>query len=252
MLEARDVRKKLGGRLVLDGVDLAVRRGEVCVLIGPSGSGKSTLLRCLNRLLTTDDGIVLLDGEPFGYRLNGGEPHSEPERRLAARRRRVGMVFQRFELFPYLTALDNVLLAPRHFGTVGGADAVAYGLELLRKVGMADHAHKFPHQLSGGQQQRVAIARALANEPEIVLFDEPTSALDPELVTEVLQVMTTLAAEGLTMVVVSHEMGFARRMADRVLFMDQGRIVEEGPPTQVFEAPENARTRRFLATIGHD
>ncbi|GIJ12509.1 amino acid ABC transporter permease/ATP-binding protein [Micromonospora andamanensis] len=252
VLEARDVRKKLGGRLVLDGVDLAVRRGEVCVLIGPSGSGKSTLLRCLNRLLTTDDGIVLLDGEPFGYRLNGGEPHSEPERRLAARRRRVGMVFQRFELFPYLTALDNVLLAPRHFGTVGGADAVAYGLELLRKVGMADHAHKFPHQLSGGQQQRVAIARALANEPEIVLFDEPTSALDPELVTEVLQVMTTLAAEGLTMVVVSHEMGFARRMADRVLFMDQGRIVEEGPPTQVFEAPENARTRRFLATIGHD
>ncbi|GAB3845952.1 hypothetical protein GCM10029963_25030 [Micromonospora andamanensis] len=129
---------------------------------------------------------------------------------------------------------------------------MAYGLELLRKVGMADHAHKFPHQLSGGQQQRVAIARALANEPEIVLFDEPTSALDPELVTEVLQVMTTLAAEGLTMVVVSHEMGFARRMADRVLFMDQGRIVEEGPPTQVFEAPENARTRRFLATIGHD
>jgi polar amino acid transport system permease protein len=251
VLCARGVEKILGGRTVLKGVDLDVRRGEVCVIIGPSGSGKSTLLRCLNHLITVDGGVVLLDGEPFGYRVEGPTPRPEPERRIAARRRRVGMVFQRFELFPHYTALENVMLAPRHFGTVEREHCRERGLSVLQRVGLEAHADKYPHQLSGGQQQRVAIARALALDPEVILFDEPTSALDPELVQEVLQVMAGLAVEGLTMVIVSHEMGFARQVADRVVFMDDGQIVESGPPTQLFTEPAEARTRSFLAVTAH-
>jgi polar amino acid transport system permease protein len=252
VLEARRLTKQLGGRDVLVEVDLAVRKGEVCVVIGPSGSGKSTLLRCLNRLLNVDSGMVLLDDEPFGYRVDDttGAPRPEPERHLAGRRRRVGMVFQRFELFPHYTAIQNVTLAPRYFATASAAQARDYGMGYLRKVGMEAHADKFPHQLSGGQQQRVAIARALAVGPEVILFDEPTSALDPELVQEVLQVIAALAAEGMTMVIVSHEMGFARSIADRVVFMDDGRIVEEGPPEKVFSIPTHQRTQQFLAAIG--
>ncbi|MBG6089275.1 amino acid ABC transporter permease/ATP-binding protein [Actinomadura viridis] len=251
VLEARQVSKNLGGREILRKVDFAVRRGEVCVLIGPSGSGKSTLLRCLNRLLTIDAGTVLLDDEPFGYRAGATGPRPEPERRVADQRRRVGMVFQRFELFPHYTVLDNVTLAPRHFGSVSRAQAREYGLRLLAKVGMETHADKYPHQLSGGQQQRVAIARTLALEPEVILFDEPTSALDPELVNEVLNVIAALAAEGMTMIIVSHEMGFARRVAHRVVFMDEGSILEEGSPQQMFTAPTHSRTRQFLAAISH-
>ncbi len=251
VLEARGVEKQLGGRAVLRGVDLEVRKGEVCVIIGPSGSGKSTLLRCLNHLVAVDGGVVLLDGEPFGYRAGGERPRPEPERLIAARRRRVGMVFQRFELFPHYTALENVTLAPRHFGLVERPLRRDYGLGFLHKVGLAKHCDKYPHQLSGGQQQRVAIARALALEPELILFDEPTSALDPELVQEVLQVMAALAADGLTMVIVSHEMGFARQVADRVVFMDDGQIVESGPPEQLFSDPLEQRTRSFLAVTSH-
>nr|WP_246090471.1 amino acid ABC transporter ATP-binding protein [Nonomuraea deserti] len=250
VLEARDLRKALGGREVLAGVDLEIRRGDVCVIIGPSGSGKSTLLRCLNRLLIADQGTILLDDQPFGYRPSGSAIRPEPERHLAERRRRVGMVFQRFELFPHYTALENVVLAPRHFGLVPRAGAREYGLALLRRVGLEQHADKYPHQLSGGQQQRVAIARTLAVEPEVILLDEPTSALDPELVNEVLSVIASLADEGMTMVIVSHEMDFARLVADRVVFMDAGRIIEDGAPDQIFSAPAHQRTQRFLAAIG--
>ncbi|HEY8581979.1 MAG TPA: amino acid ABC transporter permease/ATP-binding protein [Capillimicrobium sp.] len=251
VLAARGVEKSLGGRPVLKGVDLEIRRGEVCVVIGPSGSGKSTLLRCLNHLITVDGGVVLLDREPFGYRGHGPSPQPEPERRIAPRRRRVGMVFQRFELFPHYTALENVMLAPRHFGKVERRECREHGLGFLRRVGLEAHADKYPHQLSGGQQQRVAIARALALDPEVILFDEPTSALDPELVQEVLQVMAGLAVEGLTMVIVSHEMGFARQVADRVVFMDDGQIVESGTPEQLFTAPVEDRTKTFLAVTAH-
>ncbi len=249
-LSMRGVRKSFGARPVLDGVDLDVHRGEALAVIGPSGSGKTTLIRCLNALETVDAGDVLLDGEPIGYHIEDGDRRALlPDRLVARQRRRVGMVFQQFNLFPHRTALDNVALAPAQAGLVTKEEATRRARELLAKVGLAEHADKYPHQLSGGQQQRVAIARALAMNPEVVLFDEPTSALDPELVDEVLQVMAALANEGLTMVIVTHEMRFARTVADWVVFMDHGRIIEQGPPDEIFAASQHERTRRFLARV---
>ncbi|WP_305853309.1 amino acid ABC transporter permease/ATP-binding protein [Mycolicibacterium sp. YH-1] len=252
-LEGRNLHKSIGGREILRGVDIAIKRGEVCVVIGPSGSGKSSILRCLNHLMVADSGVVILNGDECGgpQDRSGLRPAISSERRLAPRRRAIGMVFQRFELFPHYSALDNVTLAPREFGLVKKSDAREFGMALLDKVGMSAHADKFPHQLSGGQQQRVAIARALAMNPDVLLFDEPTSALDPELVQEVLQVMSDLARDGMTMVIVTHEMSFARRIADRVVFVDEGRIIETGDPDQLFGAPAEDRTKTFLAAISH-
>ncbi|WP_435885273.1 amino acid ABC transporter permease/ATP-binding protein [Streptomyces prunicolor] len=240
VVRARGLRKSFGPVSVLNGVDLDVHRGEVVAVIGPSGSGKTTLVRTLNHLEQPDAGSVEIDGRPMGGR----------DRELAAQRRRVGMVFQRFNLFPHKTALQNITLAPLQQRLHDGR-LVAEGRarELLRKVGMDAHAHKYPHQLSGGQQQRVAIARALAMDPSVLLFDEPTSALDPELVGEVLSVMSELAADGTTMVVVTHEMRFAREVADWVVFMDQGRVVVQGPPETVFDNSGEPRLERFFAAI---
>ena len=238
-LELRGVRKSFGGQAVLDGVDLAVAPGELVCLIGPSGSGKSTLLRCMNQLEPVDDGIVLLDGVDI----------SEPGLDLGPVRRRIGIVFQSFNLFPHMSALDNALLAPRR--VLGrGREAALPGIErLFERFGLADHMAKFPDQLSGGQQQRVAVIRALAMDPEVMLFDEITSALDPELVGGVLDILRALRRDGMTMVLATHEMGFAREAADRVCFMDGGRIVEEGPPEAIFTAPRRARTAAFLARV---
>ena len=232
--------KSYGGQRAVDGVSLEVRQGEVVCLIGPSGSGKSTFLRCLNALERVDSGRVLFEGEVV-------DPGRRDIRRL---RQRMGMVFQNFELFPHLTALRNVAIGPVTVLGAGQARAELLAQELLRKVGLADHAHKHPAQLSGGQQQRVAIARALAMSPQLMLFDEPTSALDPETVGEVLSVMKALADEGMTMVVVTHEMDFARRVGDRIIVFDRGRVIETGPPRQIFEAPRVVRTREFLSHLG--
>jgi polar amino acid transport system permease protein len=240
VVRARGLRKSFGTVSVLNGVDLDVHRGEVVAVIGPSGSGKTTLVRTLNHLEQPDAGSVEIDGRPMGGR----------DRELAAQRRRVGMVFQRFNLFPHRTALQNITLAPLQQRLYEGRLAAeGRARELLRKVGMDAHAHKYPHQLSGGQQQRVAIARALAMDPSVLLFDEPTSALDPELVGEVLSVMSELAADGTTMVVVTHEMRFAREVADWVVFMDQGRVVVQGPPETVFDNSGEPRLERFFAAI---
>jgi len=240
VVRARGLRKSFGTVSVLDGVDLDVHRGEVVAVIGPSGSGKTTLVRTLNHLEQPDGGSVEIDGRPMGGR----------DRELAAQRRRVGMVFQRFNLFPHRTALQNITLAPLQQRLYEGRLAAeGRARELLRKVGLDAHAHKYPHQLSGGQQQRVAIARALAMDPSVLLFDEPTSALDPELVGEVLSVMSQLAADGTTMVVVTHEMRFAREVADWVVFMDQGRILVQGPPETVFDNSGEPRLERFFAAI---
>ncbi|WP_438271231.1 amino acid ABC transporter permease/ATP-binding protein [Streptomyces prunicolor] len=240
VVRARGLRKSFGTVSVLNGVDLDVHRGEVVAVIGPSGSGKTTLVRTLNHLEQPDAGSVEIDGRPMGGR----------DRELAAQRRRVGMVFQRFNLFPHKTALQNITLAPLQQRLYEGRSAAeGRARELLRKVGMDAHAHKYPHQLSGGQQQRVAIARALAMDPSVLLFDEPTSALDPELVGEVLSVMSELAADGTTMVVVTHEMRFAREIADWVVFMDQGRVVVQGPPETVFDNSGEPRLERFFAAI---
>jgi polar amino acid transport system permease protein len=250
VLAARNVGKSLTGTAVLADVHLDIHRGEVIAIVGPSGSGKTTLVRCLNALEAVDTGEVVLDGSPLGYRMDRrGARCGVPDRIIARQRRRVGMVFQQFNLFPHFTAHENVMLAPIRAAHETREAAERRARELLAKVGLAEHAAKYPHQLSGGQQQRVAIARALAMDPEVVLFDEPTSALDPELVDEVLQVMAVLAAEGLTMVIVTHEMRFLRRVADWVVFMDSGRIVEQGPPEQVFRTPRHERTRRFLARV---
>jgi len=232
--------KRYGAFTALDGVSASVHRGEVVCLIGPSGSGKSTLLRCTNALETLDGGRILFDGEPL--------PTGERAARTV--RRRMGMVFQSFELFPHLTALDNVAIGPVTVLGTERHEARRQGQALLEKVGLGGKAANYPAALSGGQQQRVAIARALAMNPEVMLFDEPTSALDPETIGEVLSVMKRLADEGMTMVVVTHEMSFARRVADRVIVFDHGRIVEEGPPTQIFEAPQAERTRDFLSHLG--
>jgi polar amino acid transport system ATP-binding protein len=241
--------KSFGKIEVLTDVSLAVQKGEVVCIIGPSGAGKSTLLRCINYLETIDDGTIYFEGKPvFRYRRDGKLVH-DPERQIERVRAQIGMVFQSFNLFPHLTALGNVVEAPVHVLGQPPAEARAHGMEVLRKVGLDKRANAYPHQLSGGMQQRVAIARALAMNPKVMLFDEATSALDPELVGDVLRVMRQLAAEGMTMVVVTHEMDFARDVADRVVFMDHGAIVEEGPPKVVFTAPRSPRTRQFLQSI---
>ncbi|HEX2942918.1 MAG TPA: amino acid ABC transporter ATP-binding protein [Rhodopila sp.] len=240
VLEYRDVRKTYGNFVALDGVSLCVRKTEVVCLIGPSGSGKSTLLRCTNGLETIDGGEIRLDGAPMPPR----------EVLMRAVRQRMGMVFQNFELFPHRTVLANVMIGPLTVLRMRPDAAQSRAEALLEKVGLAEKASSYPANLSGGQQQRVAIARALAMQPEVMLFDEPTSALDPETVGDVLTVMKRLADEGMTMLVVTHEMGFARRVADRVVVFERGRIIEEGPPAQIFEAPLMARTRDFLGHLG--
>ncbi|HTC07394.1 MAG TPA: amino acid ABC transporter ATP-binding protein [Acetobacteraceae bacterium] len=241
--------KSFGRIEVLTDVSLSVPRGEVVCIIGPSGAGKSTLLRCVNHLESIDDGTIHFEGKPvYRYKVNG-KVVVDPERRVEAIRAQIGMVFQAFNLFPHLTALGNVIEAPVHVLREKPAEARARGLALLAKVGLADKSGSYPHQLSGGQQQRVAIARALGMNPKLMLFDEATSALDPELVGDVLRVMRQLASEGMTMIVVTHEMDFAREVADRVIFMDHGNIVEDGPPAMVFTNPRSPRTRQFLQSI---
>ncbi|WP_405730737.1 amino acid ABC transporter ATP-binding protein [Streptomyces sp. NBC_01537] len=245
VVEAHQVRKSYGDVEVLKGIDLTVLRGEVVLVLGPSGGGKSTFLRTLNHLETPDSGTVRICGERIGY----GERGALREGRIAVQRRRTGMVFQQFNLFPNMTALDNVASGPVHVNGVPKSEARAAASELLAMVGLADKTGSYPAQLSGGQQQRVAIARALAMRPELLLFDEPTSALDPEMVGEVLDVMVRLREEGMTMIVVSHEMGFARAAADRVVFISDGLVVEDKAPDLFFSAPEHERTRQFLDRI---
>ncbi|MFD7493762.1 amino acid ABC transporter ATP-binding protein [Streptomyces sp. NPDC059832] len=249
MVHAEGVRKHFGKVSVLRGIDLTVERGRVCCLLGPSGSGKSTFLRCINHLEKIDGGSLSVDGAPVGYRQQGNRLYELKEREIARARRDIGMVFQRFNLFPHMTALENVMEAPVKVAGVARAEARADALRLLERVGLADRAERYPAQLSGGQQQRVAIARALAMKPKLMLFDEPTSALDPELVGEVLDVMRQLAAEGMTMVVVTHEIGFAREVADTAVFMDGGVVVEAGDPRQVLGDPRQERTRTFLSKV---
>jgi polar amino acid transport system ATP-binding protein len=251
MVELRGVHKSFGALEVLRGVDLTVRTGEVTVLLGPSGSGKSTLLRAINHLEKVDKGFVLVDGELMGYRRSGNRLHELSERHILRQRTHIGFVFQSFNLFGHLTVLENVVEAPRSAQGRDRAEATAHARELLHRVGLSDKADEYPRRLSGGQQQRVAIARALALRPKLLLFDEPTSALDPELVGEVLDVMRDLARAGTTMVVVTHEIGFAREAADTVVFLDAGRIVEHGPPAQVLDAPREERTRAFLGAVRH-
>jgi polar amino acid transport system ATP-binding protein len=236
MVRLEGVRKSFGDNLVLDGIDLSVAPGEVLVVIGPSGSGKSTLLRCVNLLEPIQAGRIYLEGEEL----------TRKGANVSAIRQRIGIVFQQFNLFPHLTAIDNVTLAARRIRKMPKKEAERRAQELLHSVGLAEKAEQHPHQLSGGQQQRVAIARALMMQPHVMLFDEVTSALDPELVGEVLLVMRDLAREGMTMLIVTHEMQFAREVGDRVVFMDGGRIVEEGPPREVLDAPREERTKRFL------
>ena len=243
MIHARNLNKYFGDRRVLCDIDFSVKRGECVAIIGPSGSGKSTLIRCLNYLETPTSGTIVIDNVELHGRLSAAE--------LSLVRRELGMVFYNFNLFPHMSVLDNITLAPRHVRQIDKARAEETARALLAKVGLADKAEAYPGQLSGGQKQRVAIARALAMSPKALLFDEPTSALDPELVGEVLRVMRELAEEGRTMVVVTHEMGFARSVADRVVFLDQGRVVEEGDPEEVFAHPKHERTRTFLDRILH-
>src|SRR5215468_2366154 len=249
MVRAEDVHKSFGHLEVLKGIDFAVRPGEVSVIIGPSGSGKSTLLRCINHLEKINAGRIWVDGELIGYHQRGNRLHEMRDREVAAQRRSIGMVFQRFNLFPHMTALGNIIEAPQRVRGLSRAQAREKGTALLARVGLSDKVDNFPGQLSGGQQQRVAIARALAMEPKLMLFDEPTSALDPELVGDVLAVMRELAQSGMTMVVVTHEMGFAREVGDTVVFMDGGVIVESGRPAEVLSAPREARTKAFLDKV---
>ncbi|MFK0244037.1 amino acid ABC transporter ATP-binding protein [Amycolatopsis azurea] len=249
LLKAVGVRKSYGHTEVLSGIDLEVHKGQVVCLLGPSGAGKSTFLRCVNHLETIDAGQVWVDGEPIGFRLRGGKLYELKEREVARQRRDIGMVFQRFNLFGHRTALQNVVEGPVRVLGVPADEAREQALELLDRVGLAHRADAYPAQLSGGQQQRVAIARSLAMKPKLMLFDEPTSALDPELVGEVLAVMGTLAAEGMTMVVVTHEMGFAAEAADEVVFMADGAVVETGPPGEILSDPKHERTKQFLARV---
>ncbi|MCX5389812.1 amino acid ABC transporter ATP-binding protein [Streptomyces sp. NBC_00094] len=248
-VEIRSVHKNFGPLHVLRGIDLDVRAGEVTVVLGPSGSGKSTLLRTINHLEKVDSGTVSVDGTLVGYRRSGNKLYELREREILKQRTRIGFVFQNFHLFPHLTVLENIVEAPVSALKRPRADAEAAARKLLARVGLADKAESYPKQLSGGQQQRVAIARALALEPGLLLFDEPTSALDPELVGEVLDVIKDLAASGTTMIVVTHEIGFAREVADTVVFMDEGRIVEQGPPAEVLDSPRHERTRAFLSKV---
>ncbi|WP_217235373.1 amino acid ABC transporter ATP-binding protein [Streptomyces sp. AC555_RSS877] len=248
-VKVHDVHKWYGTHRVLDGVDLTVRPGEVTVILGPSGSGKSTLLRVVNHLEKPQTGHVSVNGELIGVRRQGERLKELSERAILTQRSRIGFVFQNFNLFPHLTVLDNVAAAPVATGKLGKAEALALARELLDRVGLAEKATAYPRQLSGGQQQRVAIARALALRPGLILFDEPTSALDPELVGEVLAVIKDLARSGTTLMIVTHEIGFAREIADRVVFIDEGRIVEQGPPSQVLDKPRHERTRDFLSKV---
>ncbi|GAA0373794.1 amino acid ABC transporter ATP-binding protein [Microbispora corallina] len=249
MVDVRGVHKSYGPLEVLRGVDLRVGAGEVTVVLGPSGSGKSTLLRAVNHLEKIDRGFVAIDGELIGYRRSGDRLHELKEREILRQRSRIGFVFQSFNLFPHLTVRQNVAEAPLSAQRRPREEVEELTAELLDRVGLRDKADAYPRQLSGGQQQRVAIARALALRPKVILFDEPTSALDPELVGEVLEVMRDLARSGTTMIVVTHEIGFAREVADTVVFLDEGLIVEQGPPAQVLDAPRHERTRAFLGKV---
>ena len=249
LVQLRGVRKSFGPLEVLKGISMDVNAGEVTCLLGPSGSGKSTLLRCINHLESIDGGRIIVDGELVGYREKGGVLREMHPREVAKQRRSIGMVFQRFNLFPHKTALENIIQAPVGVARRSKAEAIAEGHALLRRVGLDAWADHYPAQLSGGQQQRIAIARALAMRPKLMLFDEPTSALDPELVGDVLDVMRELADEGMTMVVVTHEIGFARSAADEVVFMDGGVVVESGPPAQVIDDPQHARTQGFIQSV---
>jgi polar amino acid transport system ATP-binding protein len=246
---AEEVHKSFGAVHVLRGISLEVRPGEVLCIIGPSGSGKSTFIRCINHLEKIDGGRLLVDGHLVGYRRVGSRLHEMRESEIAKRREDVGMVFQHFNLFPHMTVLQNLIEAPTRVKKVPKEKAVEDARRLLEQVGLADKEKAYPAQLSGGQQQRVAIARALAMKPKLMLFDEPTSALDPELVGEVLDVMKELAQEGMTMVVVTHEMGFAREVADKLVFMDGGVVVEAGDPREVLANPQHQRTKAFLSKV---
>ncbi len=249
MVKAESVCKDFGALKVLKGITLDVPKGEVLVLVGPSGSGKSTFLRCINHLESVSAGRLYVDGELVGYQERAGKLHEMRPRDVAKQRREVGMVFQHFNLFPHRTALENIIEAPLHVKKVKKKEALDRGRDLLSQVGLSDKASAYPAQLSGGQQQRVAIARALAMNPKLMLFDEPTSALDPELVGEVLGVMKKLAQEGMTMVVVTHEMGFAREVANELVFMDGGVVVERGAPREVLSNPQHERTKAFLSKV---
>ena len=249
MVKAEGVCKSFGPTQVLKGIDLDVDEGRVVCLLGPSGSGKTTFLRCVNHLEKINAGRIWVEGELVGYRQRGDVLHELRDKEVAAQRRGIGMVFQRFNLFPHMTALDNIAVAPMRVRRESKSGARARGMELLARVGLADKADAYPNQLSGGQQQRVAIARALAMRPKLMLFDEPTSALDPELVGEVLDVMKALAADGMTMVVVTHEVGFAREVGTQLIFMDEGVVIEAGRPRDVLTNPGHERTRAFLARV---
>jgi ABC-type polar amino acid transport system ATPase subunit len=249
IIKLDNIWKSFGRTEVLTDVSLSVKKGDVVCIIGPSGAGKSTLLRCINHLETIDQGTISFEGVPVYRYTQNGRVVIDPERRVEQVRAQIGMVFQSFNLFPHLTALGNVMEAPVHVLRQPTAEARAKAMEVLKKVGLVQKAGSYPHQLSGGQQQRVAIARALAMNPKVMLFDEATSALDPELVGDVLRVMRQLASEGMTMVVVTHEMDFAREVADRVVFMADGAVVEDGKPEIVFTNPRSPRTRQFLQSI---
>lgn len=249
MVHAAGIRKSYGNLEVLKGVDLTVPVGSVACIIGPSGSGKSTFLRCINHLEEINGGLLLVDGDFVGYRLKGDKLYELPASAICRRRAEIGMVFQQFNLFPHMTVLENLIEAPVRVRKEPVAKAKARAMTLLDRVGLVDKRDAFPKQLSGGQQQRVAIARALAMNPKILLFDEPTSALDPELVGEVLEVMKDLAKEGITMVVVTHEIGFAREVADQLIFMDGGVVVEAGDPREIITNPKSPRTKEFLARV---
>ena len=249
MIEAINIHKPFQNTEVLKGISLEVNKGEVVAIIGPSGSGKSTFLRCLNRLETADKGTIRIEGETLAAPGADGYSQYVPEAEARAICSKMGMVFQQFNLFPHLTVLENLIEAPMIVKGFKREDIVPEAEELLRKVGLADKQSSYPGRLSGGQKQRVAIARALAMKPDILLFDEPTSALDPEMVGEVLDVMRELAREGMTMMIVTHEMGFAREVSDRVIYVDQGRITESGRPQEFFDNPRNERTRAFLSRV---
>ena len=249
VMSAEGVHKRFGRLEVLKGVSVDVSKGETVCIIGPSGSGKTTFIRCVNHLEKIDGGRITVNGHLIGYRERNGKLVEDSERSIAKQRTQIGMVFQRFNLFPHKTALENVIEAPVRVLGVREKEAADDGVRLLTRVGLAEKCDTYPGKLSGGQQQRVAIARALAMKPALMLFDEPTSALDPEVIGEVLSVMEELAHEGMTMIVVTHEMGFAREAADRVVMMDEGRIIEEGTPEHFFEAPEQERTKQFLSKI---
>jgi polar amino acid transport system ATP-binding protein len=249
MVRSESVHKQYGDLKVLKGIDLEVDPGQVFCLVGPSGSGKSTFLRCINHLEKVDAGRLSVDGHLVGYRQAGGKLYELRDKEVAAKRADIGMVFQRFNLFPHMTAMGNIIEAPMRVRGMSKAEAVGEAQRLLARVGLADKADAYPAQLSGGQQQRVAIARALAMKPKLMLFDEPTSALDPELVGEVLDVMRGLADDGMTMIVVTHEMGFAREVGDALVFMDGGVVVESGDPREVLANPQHERTQAFLSKV---